>query len=183
MPAAHSQLIVTYGWVDYCPRFPPIPDTDMGSLSRLHRSGLSLLDVVISVLIIGVLAASAGPRFAGTLEFYRAQSAAERIQADLGLARESARSNSSPVAVQFSPATDDYTIPAISHLDSPGLTYAVDIDAAYDAEIVSAVLGGDSVLTFDRYGQPDSGGTVTVQSGGTQQTVTVDSDTGRGSIP
>jgi len=142
-----------------------------------------LLDVVVSVLIIGIIAASAGPRLAGTLEFYRAQTAAERIQADLALARETARSNSSPVEVQFAPATNDYSIPAISHLDTPGLTYAVEIDVSYNATLVSATLGGDSSLTFDRYGKPDSGGTITVQSGSTQQTVTIDPDTGRGSIP
>ena len=155
----------------------------MTAQSNRRRSGLSLLDIVVSVLIIGVLAASAGPRFAGTLEFYRTQTAAERIQIDLNLAREFAISTSSTVLVQFSPATDNYSIPTMSHLDSPSLPYAVEIDAAYDAEIVSALLGGDSAIQFDLYGQPDSGGTITVQSGGTLQTVTVDPDTGRGFIP
>ena len=43
--------------------------------------------------------------------------------------------------------------------------------------------GGDETIVFDGYGQPDSGGSVTVQTGAYQATVTVDADSGKVEIP
>ncbi len=148
------------------------------------RNGVTLIDVVITVLIIGILAAGASPKFANTLHRIRAESAARRIIVDLELARQNAMSSSATQTVQFTPATDDYTLSGMTDLDHSSQTYSVDLAAApYNAVLVSATLGGDSDVQFDYYGQPDSGGTITVKSGGFQQTVTVDPDTGKASIP
>ena len=148
------------------------------------RRGLSLVDLVISVLLMGILTATAAPRFAAVLERYRAQAAAERIQADLNLAREAAVSSSATVTIKFAPSTDNYNIPDLAHLDASGETYVVELTGApYWARLNGADLGGDLILLFNRFGAPDSGGTITVQSGSAVQTVTVDPDTGRGSIP
>lgn len=140
--------------------------------------------MVIVVLIVSVLAAVAAPKFADTLHRTRAESAAKRIKADLGLARQNAISRTSTQTVQFTPATDDYTLPGMADLDHSSQTYSVDLAAApYNVVLVSATLGGDSDVQFDQYGQPDSGGTITVESGAFKKTVTVDPDTGQASIP
>ncbi len=146
--------------------------------------GFTLVEVVIVVLILGILAAVAAPRFAGALHRARAEEAAKRIQVDLGYAREKAISSSSPLTVSFTPLTDDYTIPVLADLNRPGRQYAVALNSSpYNAALVSATLGGDGDVQFDRYGIPDSGGTITVESGGYQQTVTVNADTGKATIP
>ena len=61
---------------------------------------------------------------------------------------------------------------------------AVDLKAdPYAATIVSASFGGQPTLTFDMYGGVSSGGSVVVQAGGTQKTITVDANTGKASAP
>jgi Tfp pilus assembly protein FimT len=139
---------------------------------------------VITVLIIGILAAVAAPKFSNSVQRLRAESAAKRIKANLGFARQNAVSTSSSQPVQFSPATNGYTLPGMADLNHSSQTYSVDLAAApYNAVLVSATLGGDSDVQFNQYGQPDSGGMVTVESGGFQQAVSVDPDTGKASIP
>ncbi len=110
--------------------------------------------------------------------------AARRIKADLGYARQHAVSQSSPVTVQFFTGSETYTIPALPDLDRAGQTYSIDLTVyPYEVDIVSATLGGDSDVQFDRFGQPDSGGTITVAAGTHQQTVTIDPDSGGATIP
>lgn len=148
------------------------------------RAGFTFLDLVITVLIIGILSAVAAPKFADTLHRTRAEAAARRIKADLGFVRQTAISESATLSVSFTPASNDYSIPGLPDLNRPGQTYAVALNSPpYDATLVSATLGADSDVQFDRYGKPDSGGLITVESGGYQQTVTVDPETGKASIP
>lgn len=143
-----------------------------------------MVDLVITVLITGILAAVAAPKFVNSLHRMRAEQAAKRIKVDLGLARQAAISESKTLSVSFTPASDDYSIPGLPDIDRPGQAYAVALDASpYNAVLVSATLGGDADVQFDRYGKPDSGGTITVESGGYQETVTVEPETGKASIP
>lgn len=143
-----------------------------------------MIDVVLTVLIIGVLAAAAAPRYANSLHQMRVQAAAERIKADLGYVRQSAISESGALTVSFVPATESYSVAGLAHINHPGQTFAVDLTLSpYNAQLVSAALGGDADIQFDRFGKPDSGGTITVASGGFQQTVTIDADSGKASIP
>ncbi len=149
-----------------------------------RRRGFTVLELVITILIIGILAAASAPKVAGTLHRYRADAAAQRVKADLELARQRAVSSSAALTVQFVPATNSYSIPGLDDINHPSQAYAIDLgEQPYNAGLLSAALGGDSDVQFDRYGQPDSGGTITVQSGSFQQTVTLDSDTGLASIP
>lgn len=148
------------------------------------RHGITLIDVVVSLLIMGILVAGAAPKFSGMLQQYRLQAAAERIVADLALARRHAVATSTSVTFRFAVADDMYDIGAISHLDSPGAPYLVELaEAPYEAGLAATSLGGDEEVVFDRYGRPDSGGSVTVQVGDLQQTVNIDPDTGEGLTP
>jgi len=143
-----------------------------------------MVDVVITVMIIGILAAVATPRFVDALSFHRADAAAKRIKADLQWSRQHAMSSSAAVLIQFDTASNSYTIPAISDPDHAGQTYTVDLTQyPYCSTLVSAACGGDSDLSLSRYGQPDSTAVITVQSGKYTQTVTVNAATGGVSIP
>ena len=143
------------------------------------RAGFTLLDLVITVMIMGVLASVAAPKFAAALHRSRVDAAAKRIKVDLRYARQRAISDSTSIAITFTPGTASYSIPNLADLDRPGQTYAVSLDAApYQVTLVSADLGGDTSVQFDHFGKPDSGGTITVASGSYQQTVTLDPETG-----
>lgn len=155
-----------------------------GRTRKARSAGFTLVDVVISTLIVGILAAAAAPKFADALHRSRADAAAKRVRADLSYGRQVAISNSTPLTVNFFPVSNDYTFPTLADLNHPGQAYAVSLATApYHAQIDSASLGGDGTLQFDRYGRPDSGGTITVSSGSHQETVTIDPDTGKVTIP
>ena len=142
------------------------------------------MDLVITMIIIGILAAVAAPKYAETLDRSRADAAAKRIKVDLQYARQAAISESAPQTVSFTPASDGYAIPGLPDLNRPGQPYAVALNSPpYNAALVAATLGGDGDVQFDRFGKPDSGGTITVQSGNVQRTVTLDPATGTASVP
>ncbi len=148
------------------------------------RRGWTLLDVTVTVLIIGVLSAIVTPRFLDAVDRHRAKAAAERIKADLSWARQEAMSRSSGITVQFIPNATRYEIPQLVDPNHSGQSYAVDLSAdPYGSSRVTALLGNDSLVQFDRFGQPDSGGTVTVQAGAFQQTVTLVPIRGVATIP
>lgn len=148
------------------------------------RAGFSLAELVVVMLVIGVLTSVASPRLADTLNRSRVTAAAARVAADLNLARRTAIATSAATMAQFVPGSNSYLLPGIDSLNDPGQPYALDLSTyPYHCEIVSALLGGDSDVSFDFHGRPDSGGTITLRAGGFQETVTIDPDSGRAAVP
>ncbi len=151
---------------------------------RNDKRGFTLVELVIVVLIMGILASVVAPKYAHTLQRYRAETAANRVKADLGLAREHAISSSTNQSIVFASSTISYALPGLAHFDHRSQTYSVELaEAPYNATALSTDLGGDATLQFDHYGQPDGGGTITVHVGSLQRTVTVDPDTGKVTVP
>ena len=151
---------------------------------RRRRDALTLIDVVIVVLIMGIVSAVAVPRFADSLHRRRVDAAARRIKADLQWIRQTAMASSASLSVQFYPLTGTYECAGISHLDRPGRPYVVDLTIhPYQVQLATASFGGASTLQFNRYGQPLAGGGISVRSGGFQQTVMIHPDSGMASIP
>ncbi|MCA9233915.1 MAG: hypothetical protein KDA44_00490 [Planctomycetales bacterium] len=148
------------------------------------RRAFTFIDLTISVLILGILAAVASPKFIAALNKQRVEAAAERVRADLQLARTTALALSTSQSVAFDPATETYLAAGLANVNRPGAAYSVDLsDSPYAADIVSADFGGSATVVFDHYGAPDHGGVVTFGSGSYQQTVTLWAETGRASIP
>lgn len=159
-----------------------IRPTDRGG-SRSRR-GWTMLDMTVTVLIIGVLSAIVTPRFINAVDRNRVQAAADRIQADLTWARQEAMARSSTTTVQFVSNSTRYEIPRLADPNHGDQSYVVDLSAyPYSVSRVTASFGNGAVVQFDRFGQPDTGGAVTVQAGSYQQTVTLIPVRGVATIP
>ena len=150
----------------------------------VSRCGFTLIELAIGVLIVGILAGVAAPKFSRSLSRIRLDSACRRVCADLRFARQQAISGSCTQSVQFSPETGDYTLAGLADINQSRGTYTVKLaQPPYQAVIVTASLGGDAAVIFDRYGQPDSAGVVILRSGAFQQSITIAVDSGQVSTP
>jgi Tfp pilus assembly protein FimT len=142
------------------------------------------VELVIVVLIVGIVSATAAPKFARSLRRSRLDAACLRVKADLNLARQTAISRSSSQSVQFTTGSGTYTLPGMTHPDRPTLTYSVNLSGEpYGATVIGAAFGASSTVQFDRFGQPSATGVVTVAIGSSTQTVSVEATSGVVTIP
>lgn len=138
------------------------------------RRGFTFVELVVVVLLLGIMASIAAPKYVQALAHHRASGAAARVAADLRLAREHARRSSVVQPVLFNLATESYTLTGMPDLNRPASTYAVPVGAQYQADVVSANFNNTTTVQFDIYGRPNFIGSVVVRSGGVQRTIEVD---------
>ena len=151
--------------------------------ARSKRVGFSLLELVLVLVIVGTLAGMAAPRYANSISRYRADLAAQRVAADLSLARRHALTTGAAETMTFTPASEQYQIARLQSMDHSADDYAVSLSASpYRADLVSASFGGDATVVFDAYGVPDDGGQIVVQAGHFQKTIVLDPDSGRATV-
>ncbi|MHC4442038.1 MAG: GspH/FimT family pseudopilin [Planctomycetota bacterium] len=150
---------------------------------RTNRQGFSLAELIIVAIIIGFLAAITIPRFANAASRHRVDAAAKRIIRDLELAQQRAKTSSASLEVRFNKLMNTYRLVGMTDMDRPNNTYIVKLSKEpYKADIISHALGGNNVIIFDGRGNPDTGGSVTIEVGGYQKTIQIDPDTGRASV-
>jgi Tfp pilus assembly protein FimT len=148
------------------------------------RGGFSYVDLVVTVLLIGVLAGITTPRFSESLSRHRARAAAARIEADLKSARHQAISKSVPMRVRFFPKVGIYRIGEAAWTTSDDRWISIDLtDAPYHVSLEDVSLGQNDEVLFDIHGRPDRGGAVTVRSGTFRKTVTIDLQAGEVTVP
>jgi len=139
------------------------------------RRAFTLVELVTVILIMGIMASVAAPRYINALGTSRVQAAARRVAADLRLAREYALKSSVVQSVDFDIATDSYLMPTVPHVDRPGSAYAVNLAASeYPVNMTTANFEGVDIIQFDIYGRANRSGSVVVQSGSAQRTVQID---------
>jgi len=135
------------------------------------------------MLVVGILAAIAAPTYVGALANYQATLAARRVVADLHYARSEAQRNSQDRNVLFDTGTNSYSLTNVTDIDQRTKNYIVNlVDSPFSSVLVSATFGANANVIFDRYGRPDNVGTVVVQSGSVQKTITLAAD-GTASTP
>lgn len=150
-------------------------------MGLVWRRGFSLIEIMTVVVILAIIGAIAVPRYGRAATRYRVEAAAERLRADLELARESAKRQSRSVAVTFaSGANSGYVITGVRDLDGRAAnTYRVELwRAPYEVRIesVSGLASGN--LVFDGFGVSDSAPVVTLAAGAWTRSVAVESGTG-----
>ena len=147
------------------------------------RRGFTLIDVTVTVMITGIVAAVAAPKLANSIVRYKIDAAAMRIAGDLDRARRHAMTSGSNQAAIFTVASDTYNFPGMKDMNHSSLDYAVDLsETGYAATLVSVSFGSggtDNTIIYDMYGRPDFGGFVVIQFGSEQRTITVNATTGK----
>jgi type II secretion system protein H len=140
------------------------------------RSGFTLIELAIVMLVLSILASAAAPRYIDAMANYRVDLAANRLAGDLRLLREHARRTSVNQTMSFVNATDRYTSTTMRSLDNPAANYLVSLRTSeYATEITAITFAGTSV-TFNIYGRPTGAGDVTLRSGTRTRTVRVDAN-------
>ena len=148
-------------------------------MERRAISAFSLVELTLVMAIVAVTAAIVLPRYNSSLARYRADLAARRVAADLALVQAKAKATSSSQTITVTAATGSYQIVGMSDPDRPGRPYIINLAAdPFGVTLDSATFGGDSSITFNGFGVPDSGGTITLHVGSVQKTIVVDADTG-----
>lgn len=150
-----------------------------------HRQfAFSFLEVLFVISILALLAGLATPRFANALAQRRLEGATRQLMADLSYAKRRARLSSKPQTIKISSLSRQYTIVGLIDPDRPARAYSVSLaDEPYGVTALAADFGGDAELIFNGHGDPDSGGTITIEVGGLSTVLTIDPDTGLASAP
>lgn len=148
------------------------------------RNGYSYIEMIMVVLIAGILTTIAAPRLSSSVHQFRVLNAARRISADLDRARVSAANSGLAKVVTFSTSESRYEISGLVPLNGTVGIYSVNLLVdPFQSRLVN-VWGqtGTQSLTFDGYGVPNRGGTISVSSGTAQKTIAVDATTGKAVI-
>jgi prepilin-type N-terminal cleavage/methylation domain-containing protein len=150
-----------------------------------HRSlrrgpGFSLIELVLVMTIISILAAIAVPKYAGALARYHADAAARRVVSDLEYARQLAQTSSATVSVELEIDSDMVHLVGVSNLDNASGDWRTELNnRPYNSDLVSVDFGGDAIVIFNGFGDPDSGGTAVVTAGSVSKTIILNAATGK----
>ena len=140
-----------------------------------HSKGMTFIEVIMVIVIIGILAATVIPRFDfSTTSTASVDGAAYMIASDIRYAQEFAMANRISKSIVFTNGSSTYTfLPPSTGMDPSG-----------QLQSIGATIGTTINFTFNSLGEPTAGGgsSVTVSAGGITKTITVTDYTGKVSI-
>jgi len=135
---------------------------------------LSILEVTIVMVIIGVMAGITVTQYSSFLSNQRARGAVQKVKMDLEYAKNQARISSSSRTVTFDIANNTYSIVGESSLDHSDNPYVVSLsDPPYRAKLVFVDFNSTTTVTFDGFGVPDHSGSIVIRVGNNDETINV----------
>ena len=171
---------------NYCRTSPPVRCT--GNTNAQHgnekkprrQPGYTLIEMVTVLMITTILAGVTFPHFLDSLAHHRLESAAQRIESDLKLARDRAIASSSNCGAKFYVAENLYVLyPDIVNPDHPTEPYSTRLSREpYYCRLVSVDFGGDNEVVFNGHGIPDSNGSIRVEHRRKQRLILLNGSTG-----
>ena len=149
-------------------------------LRKPRSRAFTFAEIVVVLIIMGIVAAVAIPKWSAALQTNRLTSAANRVISDLARAKAAAYTTSGNKTVTFTVGSSQYSIAGFTSLERASGTYAVNLaDSPYYCQIQTVFGGtGTQTITFNGFGVPDKGGSIVLTNGGAQKTVVVDSYSG-----
>lgn len=137
------------------------------------RTAFTYLELIITVAIVGIIAAIAAPRFARAQDDAALSAAARRVASELTAIRERAIVSRSAASVRFSIGNGQARISGIDTTDLGCAGGEIDIQASpYGAIFQSTKFASDTV-TFNVYGTPAASGDIVIGRGPYQRVISV----------
>jgi prepilin-type N-terminal cleavage/methylation domain-containing protein len=153
-----------------------------------NKLGFTLVEIIIVVVILSIDAMTAIPMMSSASSV-QIRSAVNLIAADLEYAKSMAISRGQYYYVVFNESTNSYQIEdqnhnIIQHPVKKGFSYIMNFssDKRLSRVDITNVSFPSGTVRFDCLGSPDNGGTITLNTGDTTATVTVEPVTGYISI-
>lgn len=149
--------------------------------------GFSLLELSIAILITGIVAAVAIPKYTSSLNRYRTQVAAQRLAQDIELCRRQARFTSQNITLTISYSQNSYSISPLDSPLRPGSPYKVALGGNSHSPVLYPVSDGmlsvgarsvstDLTIVFDRYGVPSQTAEIGIRCGEASVTIELTSE-------
>lgn len=137
-------------------------------------TGFTLVEIIITVLLVGILAATVLPRLGGMdiIDRLRARAITHEIAVDMGYARRLAVTHSQDYEIKFNTGTGTYDI---TTGPPPKTSIGVDFPKTIPSNIS---ISGKKKFEFQKLGNAKAGGTLVVTCGTHTYNVTVDAVTG-----
>jgi Tfp pilus assembly protein FimT len=158
---------------------PLATGTARAGLARVSRSAFSIMELIVVLLLMGIVAATATPSFFVSLQYHEIETAARRLTLDLQQVRHAARMKSQTQSLTFTGATTYTLSSGVTSLKGSSQTYVVDLSKGpYDLDAVTLNLGGQTVIPFDGYGNTTVGGTIVLALGDKTRTLTLNNSNG-----
>ncbi len=152
---------------------------------RKLRRGISLFEITIVMLVLGILAAVAAPRFSDTFQSSKLVAAANQIAGHVDYARRIAINEGRTTSFHCDSSADRYYSSEVTFPHLPGQLLDVDIRAVHDPNFdLMGDFDGQTSLWFDFEGVPHVGamplqqGTITVSANGRTLHIQIAAGTG-----
>lgn len=125
-----------------------------------HRDAMSLMEIIIVVLIIGLLAAVTTPRFSQAVRITQLDAAALQLVAHLNYLRRVALNESRDVIFNCDNDTNTYASDSVDFPQRIGELLSVSLPESFHESIrLQADFDGETSLTYDFEGMPSVAGT------------------------